>query len=196
MNPIYKTYKNEDVLELIHSYPLAWIISNQQYTSPTPLPLIAECDDRGSIISLLGHFSRRNPQVEELHDSPEALILFQGPQDYISPGLVSKRDWGPTWNYAVVRFKVRIEFVPNEIDTALTQLAAHLENYKTDPWTVEQMGERYTELKQYIIAFRAHVIHESATFKLGQDESSETFDEIIKNHPNKELTKWMLRLKH
>lgn len=184
-----------DILALVQGHPLAWVISREHNAPATPLPLLAECDGSGRIVSLFGHFARRNPQVEALKASPKALILFQGPQGYISGRLVSKERWGPTWNYAVARFDVRIEFVPNEIDAALRALAAHLEAGQAKPWTVERMGERYEELQQYIIAFRAHVEHVDATFKLGQDETWETFEEIVAGHSNKELTKWMRRLR-
>lgn len=195
MSSLFGPRSESDILALVQACPLAWVVSREHNAPATPLPLLAECDGGGRIVSLFGHFARRNPQVEALKVSPKALILFQGPQDYISGRLVSKERWGPTWNYAVARFDVRIEFVPNEIDAALRALAAHLEAGQAEPWTVERMGERYEELQQYIIAFRAHVEHVDATFKLGQDETRETFEEIVAGHSNKELTKWMRRLR-
>lgn len=195
MNSIFRPRDETDVLALVQAYPLAWVVSRDHNAPATPLPLLAECDGDGRIVSLFGHFARRNPQVAALQASPKALILFQGPHGYISGRLVSKEKWGPTWNYAVARFDVRIEFVPDEIDDALRALAAHLEGGQPRPWTVERMGGRYKELQQYIIAFRAHVEHVDATFKLGQDETRETFDEIVAGHENKELTRWMRRLR-
>lgn len=185
----------DDVLTLVRSQPLAWVISLDLAAPATPLPLLAECDADGRIVSLFGHFARRNPQVAALQASPRALILFQGPHSYVSPRLVSKPAWGPTWNYAVARFTTRIEFVPDEIDAALTQLAAHLEAGQEEPWTVSRMGARYEELQQYIIAFRAHVEDMHATFKLGQDETPETFADIVRNHDNPALVEWMRRMR-
>lgn len=195
MSSPFAPRSQSDVLALVQDYPLAWVVSCEHNAPATPLPLLAECDGDGRIVSLFGHFARRNPQVEALQASPKALILFQGPQGYVSGRLVSKQKWGPTWNYAVARFDVHIEFVPNEIDAALRALAAHLEAGQAEPWTVESMGERYEELQQYIIAFRAHVEHVDATFKLGQDETRETFQEIVAGHGNKDLTGWMRRLR-
>lgn len=195
MNSLFRPRDETDVLALVQAYPLAWVVSRDHNAPATPLPLLAECDGDGRIVSLFGHFARRNPQVAALQASPKALILFCGPQGYISGRLVSKERWGPTWNYAVARFDVNIEFVPDEIDDALRALAAHLEAGQARPWTVESMGERYKELQQHIIAFRAHVEHLDATFKLGQDETRGTFEEIVTGHENKELTSWMRRLR-
>ena len=166
-----------DVVRLIAAHPLAWVISRDFQAAP--LPLLAETDAAGSIVSLFGHFARRNPQVTALRADPQALILFQGPQGYISPRLVSNPTWGPTWNYAVVRFEVTLTFVPDETDEAVRRLAAHLERAHPKPWHVEEMGARYAQLQPHIIAFRAAVRAMRATFKAGQDENDATFREIV-----------------
>jgi transcriptional regulator len=166
-----------DIVRIVSDHPLAWVISRN--FQATPLPLIAETDASGSIASLLGHFARRNPQVAALQDDPDALILFQGPQGYISPRLVSNPTWAPTWNYAVARFEVTVEFVPDETGEAVRRLAAHLERGQRNSWRVEALRNRYGQLLQHIIAFRAHVHAVRATFKLGQDEERATFNEIV-----------------
>ena len=179
-----------DIAKLIADYPLAWVISRD--FQATPLPLMVETDANGVIVSLIGHFARRNPQVDALVADPSALILFQGPEGYISPRFVSKSAWGPTWNYAVARFDVAIEFVPDEFDVAIRHMAAHLEHGQRDPWVVEDMGPRYAELRRYIIGFRAHVRHTHATFKLGQDEDETSFAEITAALGDTPLARWMV----
>ncbi len=178
-----------DVIRLIAAFPLAWVIGSD--FQATPLPLMAETDASGAVVALLGHFARRNPQVAGLQANPRALILFQGPQGYISPRMVSKPAWGPTWNYAVARFVVRVEFVPEEIDAGLRAMAVHLESHRPDPWVPTEMGARYADLRRYIIAFRAHVQAAHATFKLGQDEDAATFAEITAALGETPLARWM-----
>lgn len=177
MDPRYAPGSHADIVSLVAAAPLAWVISRD--FQATPLPLLAETDASGAIASLLGHFSRRNPQVAALRRDPQGLILFRGPEGYISPRLVSKPAWAPTWNYAVARFEVTVQFVPEETDGAVRRLAGHLERDRGNPWRVEEMGDRYDQLRQHIVAFRAHVRATHATFKLGQDEERGTFDEIV-----------------
>lgn len=179
----------EDIVRIVAAHPLAWVISHD--FQATPLPLLAETDASGSVVSLLGHFSRRNPQLPALQRDPDALILFQGPQGYISPRLVSNPTWAPTWNYAVVRFEVTVAFAPDETDAAVRRLAAHLESERPNPWRVEELGKRYDQLRQHIIAFRAHVRAMRATFKLGQDEECATFSEIVIGLVNTPLARLM-----
>ena len=174
-----------DVAALIAAHPLAWIVSNGPggFVS-TPLPLLAECDDEGRVTALFGHFAKRNPHAAALETDPRAAMLFQGEQGYVSPRLVSNPTWGPTWNYAVVRFETEVTFVPEETRSAVERLAAHLEGTGPDAWTVAEMGARALPMLDQIIAFRARVLSEHATFKLGQDERAQTFEEIVTRHPN------------
>ena len=189
MRETFTPNSTADVARLIAAFPLAWVIAGD--FQATPLPLMAETNAAGEIVALIGHFARRNHQVAALQADPRALILFQGPQGYISPRLVSKPAWGPTWNYAVARFEVMVEFVPDEIDVAIRSMAAHLERDRTDPWVPTEMGPRYAELRKYIIGFRAQVRRAHATFKLGQDEDAKTFAEITAALGEAPLANWM-----
>jgi len=139
---------------------------------------------------LFGHYARRNPQVAAFEADPRALILFNGPQGYVSPTLVSNPVWGATWNYATLRIVADIAFVPGETDTALRQLAAHLE--PQGGWQVDAMGDRYDRMIDHIVAFRATVTSCEPVFKLGQDEADATFAEIVASHPNRDLARTML----
>jgi transcriptional regulator len=143
--------------------------------------------------ALFGHFALRNPQVALLRRQPEAMILFQGPNAYVPARLVSNPTWGPTWNYAVIRFDVTIELGPAETEAAVERLAAALEADQAEPWTPARMGARRAELVKHIIAFRAHVTAAYPRFKLGQDETPETFGEIVAGLDDRALAGWMTR---
>jgi transcriptional regulator len=173
-----------DILALIAEHPLAWVVSTD--FDATLLPLLAECDENGELVSLFGHYARRNPQVTAFEQDGSALILFNGPAGYISPKLVSNPRWGPTWNYAAVRVVADLVFVPDETDASLRCLSEHLE--PDGGWRVERMGARYGELARHVVAFRATVRTCEATFKLGQDEAAQTRAEIIAGHINRRLT--------
>lgn len=190
----YAPRSEEDVAHLIAEYPLGLVVSTSGGGfAATPLPLLAERGSDGRILSLLGHFARSNPQVEALSRDPRAAILFQGPQGYVSPRLVSNLTWGPTWNYAMVKFDAEIAFVPDENDHAIRTLARSLESDPAHPWTPDRMGDRYKELVKRVVAFRATVQSMEAKFKLGQDEAPETFDQIVQGIDNRDLAAWMVR---
>lgn len=175
-----------DIARLVADHPLAWLVSRDFHASP--LPLIAECDDAGAVTALFGHCALRNALVADFRADPRGLILFNGPSGYVSPGLVSKPDWGPTWNYAVLRFTVDIEFVGDETAAAIERLVDAME---AGDWSTARMGPRYEQLLGHIVAFRAHVRSADHCFKLGQDESRQSFAEIVAGHPDRVLADYM-----
>lgn len=181
-----------DVGRLVKAYPLCWIVSgDSQHRHATPLPLLPEFDSNGTVVSLFGHIALSNPQQKSLQHDHRATILCMGPQGYVSPELVSNPTWGPTWNYAVCRFETIIHFVPEETDKALADLAEALEGGGPGAWTPARMGERYHQLRQHIVAFRAKVIEAHPRFKLGQDENAVVFKDIVDGLADAELVQWM-----
>ncbi|MEN9629804.1 MAG: hypothetical protein RJA10_3032, partial [Pseudomonadota bacterium] len=60
---------------------------------------------RGPLGTLVAHVARANPVWRQLDGASPSVVLFQGPQAYISPGWYpGKAEHGrvvPTWNYAV-----------------------------------------------------------------------------------------------
>jgi transcriptional regulator len=181
-----------DLLKLIEEYPLAWVVSaDSSGFCATPLPRLAEPGPDGQIASLLGHFALSNPHVAMLRAVARATILFMGPQGYISPELISKPGWAPTWNYAMAQFDVQIEFVPQENSLALEKLVYWMERERRVSWTVARMGARYEPMAQKIVAFRARVQRARGRFKLGQDETQQTRTEILQKLDNADLARWM-----
>jgi transcriptional regulator len=192
MPNLFEPRQASDIADLVKAFPLCWVFSGDgENRHATALPLLAEIDDEGRVRSLFGHIARSNPQQAALEADPRASILCMGPQGYVSPGLVSSNlTWGPTWNYAVVRFETEVQFDAEQNDAALWDLAEALEG---STWTPDRMGDRYDKLKPRIVAFHARVLETHARFKLGQDENDTVFNEIVDGHPNRLLADWMRR---
>ena len=63
----------------------------------------------GSAGILRGHLARGNPQWRDLAADVDALVIFDGPDSYVTPGFYeTKRLTGkdvPTWNYTTVQVR-------------------------------------------------------------------------------------------
>lgn len=187
--------QRSDVADMIRQEVLGLVTTHDAHGFiSTPLPLLAELDEEGEVRALVGHFARANPHVARAEATPRALISFFGPHGYISPMIVSKPDWGPTWNYRLAQFEVDIDFAPEAAcgDDAIRRLAEAMEGSGDDAWSVSRMGPRYARLLQQIVAFRAPVIRSTARFKLGQDEDRAIFDEIVGALQGSDLAQAML----
>jgi transcriptional regulator len=136
----------EDRLEvqhaLIRAHPLGLLISGGPgglMANPVPFLLLPELSERGTIHC---HVSRANPHWRELETVDECLIVFQGPQEYITPSWYeTKRATGkvvPTWNYATVHAwgKPRVIHDTDWLRANVEGLTRAHEGTRAAPWAV------------------------------------------------------------
>ena len=70
---------------LIRAHPVAHLVTaGEQGLMANPLPLLID-PDASPNGTLRGHLARANDQVAALRAGGEALVIFQGPQAYVSP---------------------------------------------------------------------------------------------------------------
>lgn len=136
----------EDRAELLHaairSHPLATLVTHGPSgltANLVPFTLVTAGDGPGL---LRAHLARANPQLADLRAGGEALVIFQGPQAYVTPSWYpAKREHGkvvPTWNYILVQAHGR----PQVIDDAawlraqIDALTAQQEADRQNPWAV------------------------------------------------------------
>lgn len=91
---------------LIRSQPLgAWVTQCDESLLANHIPFLLD-QTRGEYGILVGHVARANPAWHSFSKSVNSVVIFQGPQTYITPSWYpSKHAHGkavPTWNYAVV----------------------------------------------------------------------------------------------
>jgi len=197
---LFAPKSDEQVLRLVLAHPLAWVVAaGSGDFHATPLPLRPRVGSDGRIEALEGHMARSNPLRAALEREPRALVLFMGPQGYISPSWMSNRTWAPTWNYAVVQFLVTVVFdeMPARLDAHLHDLVEAMERGRPGAWHPSEMGARYAAIKHAIVPFEAKVLEQRAKFKLGQDERDTIFSEMtaaLGQHGPADLLAWMREL--
>ena len=96
---------------LMRARPLATLVSSGATgLYATHMPTVLK--DEGPSGTVEFHLARANPHWKELAECGEALMIFQGPEAYITPNWYpSKTEHQkvvPTWNYAVVHAYGRI----------------------------------------------------------------------------------------
>jgi transcriptional regulator len=134
---------------LIRAHPLALLISygpSGLLASSVPFTLV---DDGSRFGMLRCHVARANPQWRDLQAASEALIVFQGPDAYITPSwYATKRETGkvvPTWNYLMVQARG----APRVVETAewlraqIEQLTNEREGRREKPWAVGDAPEDF-----------------------------------------------------
>jgi transcriptional regulator len=100
--------------------------------------------------TLRAHVARANPLWKEAANA-EVLVLFQGPEIYISPSWYpTKQETAkvvPTWNYAVVHAHGRLRAIEDRdwLRAFVTRLTDRHEAGKADPWKVTDAPADYVE---------------------------------------------------
>lgn len=83
----------------------AWVAQGEDGLVANHVPFLLE-RGKGPHGTLIGHVARANPIWQSLGGGRPSLVMFQGPQTYITPNWMSgKLEHGkvvPTWDYAVV----------------------------------------------------------------------------------------------
>jgi predicted FMN-binding regulatory protein PaiB len=179
---IFAPPSERDVTRLVLEHPFAWVVTAaDDELAATPLPIRPVLDGEGGVAGLRGHFSRSNPHVEQVRRAPRSLVMFMGPHGYISASWLRDRTRTPTWNYAMVQYLVDIELVEDEArtDALMRDLVDAMEAGQDRPWSLEEMGPRYRHLARGVIGFHAHIRARRARFKLGQDERSTEYADIM-----------------
>ncbi|MFD0938169.1 FMN-binding negative transcriptional regulator, partial [Methylobacterium trifolii] len=91
---------------LIRAHPLGLLVTagpGGLMANPVPFLIDEAASGPGT---LRAHLARANPQWRELEAVAECLVVFQGPDAYVTPSwYATKAETGkvvPTWNYATV----------------------------------------------------------------------------------------------
>ena len=141
--PAFREDRPEFLHAAIRAHPLATLVTHGASGLSANLVPFTLATRPGAPDMLRAHLARGNPQLAELRQGAEALVIFQGPQAYVSPSWYpSKQEHGkvvPTWNYIVVQAWGR----PRVIDDAewllaqIGDLTTEQEAARPAPWAVE-----------------------------------------------------------
>lgn len=165
---------------LLRQHPLGLLITTDAQGAPVadPLPWLLQ-PDRGPMGTLVGHVARANPVWQRPAGAPDALVVFQGPEGYISPnGYASKREHGkvvPTWNYAVVQARGPLVVLDEAAAThaLVSQLTARHEASQRRPWAVTDAPADYiASMLKAIVCIEIPLTALVGKYKLSQNRSA------------------------
>ena len=170
---------------LIRARPLAALVSAGSLgLYATHLPTVFKDDGPYGLIEC--HLARANPHWKDLAEGNEALMIFQGPEGYITPNWYpSKADHGkvvPTWNYAVVHAYGRPAVMEDKdwLRRHVTELTAQQETSEARPWLVSDAPESYVEVMlRGIVGFRFAITRLEGKWKMSQNRGAKDRDGVV-----------------
>jgi len=165
----FRETRREVLRDLVRAYPFATVVVQVQGgLVANHLPF--EWNDN----VLQAHVARGNELAAM--DGAQVLVVFQGPQGYISPNWYpSKHETGrevPTWNYTVVHVHGRLRVVDDAawVRAQLEALTDHHESGQPQPWKISDAPEDHVEkLLRAIVGIEVTIERIEGKFKLSQN---------------------------
>lgn len=172
----FEERRPEVLQQLIADHPLATIVRMGEeglVADHVPLLHVPCADGHGH---LMGHVARANP-LWQAKPEEELLLVFQGPQTYISPNWYATKAEGgkvvPTWNYAVVHVHATLTPVhePGPLLGILEQLTRQHEATQPHPWQVGDAPADFThKLLAHIVGVRLDIRRMQGKWKVSQNQ--------------------------
>jgi transcriptional regulator len=145
-----------------------------------PLRLI---ESASGTARLQGHMSRANPHWRLFEQEGQSLVIFAGPNAYVSPRWYDHINV-PTWNYVAVHVygKPRLVTDPPEMHELMKGL---VDRYEGDAdvdvrYTVDGLPEDFlvSQMKG-IVGFEISVDEVQASFTLSQNRDQKNYENVI-----------------
>jgi transcriptional regulator len=147
--PAFREDRIEVQHALIRAHPLGLLVTagpGGLMANHVPFLIYPDASERGT---LRVHLARANPQLAELAVVDQCLVVFQGPQDYVTPSwYATKRETGkvvPTWNYVTVHVwgRPRVRDDADWLRRQIGDLTGQQEGTRAQPWLVEDAPADY-----------------------------------------------------
>jgi transcriptional regulator len=148
------------------------------------IPMLIE--DGGAHGVLHAHLARANGQLEALRAGAQALVIFQGPQAYISPSWYARKAEDhrvvPTWNYVAAH----CWGTPRVIDDAdwirdqIGRLTRSQEQGLPEPWAVEDAPADFIAAQiKGIAGLEIPIARIEGKWKVSQNRSQADRDGVV-----------------
>lgn len=178
---------NLDILhKFIQEYPLGTlIVSAKNALDADHIPFYLQKREHEPVI-LQSHIAKANPLWKRVADGQEVLLIFHGPNAYISPNYYpSKKETGqavPTWNYSVVHVRGRV-FFKHENDWILqflNDISDFQELSQNTPWSVSDAPAEFTEnMINAVVGLEVVIDDMVGNFKLSQNKTASDYSGVV-----------------
>ncbi|MBK6859012.1 MAG: FMN-binding negative transcriptional regulator [Saprospiraceae bacterium] len=178
----FKEKGKQEILDLIENYPFAFLtgstISGGQVA--TQIPILFE--ERNGELFLQGHIMRNTDHHKAFVENPNALIVFTGPNTYVSASWYSNSNIGSTWNYMSVHISGQLKFMrSDELIQFMRKFTLKFEKGNIASQTIyDNLPENYLgKMMPAIAGFEMKATKIDNVFKLSQNRDEKSYLNII-----------------
>jgi transcriptional regulator len=178
----FKAEDQQDILQFIKEHPFAFLTGsfNDGSQVATQVPFLFL--ERNGELFLQAHIMRNTDHHKAFIDNPNALVVFTGPNCYVSGTWYKGTHIASTWNYMSVHMKGTVRWMSDEeLITLMKQLTLHFEKNDHSSATIYDNlpPEFLRQMLPAIVGFEIKVERTENVFKLSQNRDAESYDNIV-----------------
>jgi transcriptional regulator len=176
---IPKVFQQNDSIHLqdiMVKYPFASLITHSETgVEVNHIPFFLDKSTGKAVLQ--GHIAKANPLWKNVKDKSDVLLVFHGPNCYISPNLYpTKKENGravPTWNYVAVHVKgVMLTRFDDQFKLdMLNNLTHQHEQNQESPWSINDAPEQYIKrMLPAIVGLEVQIESITGQWKVSQNQ--------------------------
>jgi transcriptional regulator len=188
----YAEERPEELASFITAHPLGALVtagaSGELFATHLPFVFDPASGEHGV---LEGHLARANPHHALARDDMEAIVIFTGPNAYVTPnwypGKAMHGREVPTWNYIAVHAYGTLRFIDDPA-WLLPHLHCLSDRSEADrvapagetPWRVDDApAEFIAQQMKAIVGVEVRVTRLEGKWKMSQNRTPETIDAVV-----------------
>lgn len=180
--PYFKEGDKATLLDFLRTHPFAFLtgsfLNGQQVA--TQIPFLFE--ERNGKLFLQGHIMRNTDHHKAFLENKNALVVFTGPQCYVSASWYTNPQIGSTWNYMSVQVSGKLRFMPDEeLIAFMKKLTLHFEgNNLSSPTVFDNLPDEFLRrMLPAIVGIEIEAEKVENVFKLSQNRDEVSYRNII-----------------
>ena len=178
--------------ELIRRHPLAILVTNgPEVPLATHLPTVFPPHERQLLDAgeplvgrtLFGHLNRLNPHWTALQSADPSILIFHGPNTYVSPTVYQVTPAAPTWNFTSVHMRGSLRPI-TERDITLQIVRWTVEAFEAEfgaSWDMRPSLGYFERIVAGVGAFGFEIESVDSMFKLSQDQPVEVYERVVQS---------------
>ena len=176
--PLFDEPRIDVLIAAMRAHPLGLLVRNGSEGLTADLIPFIIAEDDGSR-RLCGHVSRGNALWREVQRGEPVLVVFTGPEHYVSPSwYATKAETGkvvPTWNYVVVEAHgpIRVHDDAKWIGRQIRALTLSQEGGRAQPWGVDDAPADFIEAQlRGIVGIEIAIDRLAGKWKVSQNRNA------------------------
>ncbi len=178
----FKEKDRQTILAFLEKYPFAFLTGSDPEGKQVATQLPALFEERNGELFLQGHMMRNTDHYKAFCENTNALMVFTGPNCYVSASWYSQPQMGSTWNYMSVHISGQLKFMSsNELVDLMKKFTLKFEGGNSrSPTIYDNLPENYVKkMLPAIAGFEIKADKMENVFKLSQNRDEKSYQNIM-----------------